>query len=141
MSTSGHAVFLGGNLVSWSSKRQHVISRSSAEAEYRAVASGVAEACWLRHLLMELHSPCHGPLWSTATTSVPSTSPPTPFSTTTPSMLRLIFTLSASVLLSGTFVFSTSRRLLSSPTSSPRGYPTQCSRSFGPVSTSTMARV
>jgi hypothetical protein len=47
-STSGYAVFLGGNLVSWSSKRQSVVSRSSAEAEYRAVANGVAEASWLR---------------------------------------------------------------------------------------------
>jgi hypothetical protein len=56
-STSGYTVFLGGNLVSWSSKRQPVVSRSSAEAEYRAVANGVAEAAWLRQLLTELHSP------------------------------------------------------------------------------------
>ncbi|XP_025792164.1 uncharacterized protein LOC112873429 [Panicum hallii] len=56
-STSGYTIFLGGNLVSWSSKRQPVVSRSSTEAEYRAVANGVAEASWLRQLLAELHSP------------------------------------------------------------------------------------
>jgi hypothetical protein len=56
-STSGYAVFLGDNLVSWSAKRQTVVSRSSVEAEYRAVANGVAEATWLRQLLLELQSP------------------------------------------------------------------------------------
>jgi hypothetical protein len=50
-------VFLGTNLISWSSKRQNVVSRSNVEAEYRAVANGVAEDCWLRQLLQELHAP------------------------------------------------------------------------------------
>ncbi|GKE01336.1 ribonuclease H-like domain-containing protein [Tanacetum coccineum] len=50
-STSGYCVFLGDNLLSWSAKRQHTISRSSAEAEYRGVANVVAETAWLRNLL------------------------------------------------------------------------------------------
>ncbi|XP_071695537.1 uncharacterized mitochondrial protein AtMg00810-like [Rutidosis leptorrhynchoides] len=56
-STSGYCVFLGDNILSWSSKRQATISRSSVEAEYRAVANAVAETCWIRNLLRELHSP------------------------------------------------------------------------------------
>ncbi|GJZ74834.1 ribonuclease H-like domain-containing protein [Tanacetum coccineum] len=56
-STSGYCVFLGNNLLSWSSKRQPTLSRSSAEAEYRGVANAVAETCWIRNLLRELHTP------------------------------------------------------------------------------------
>ncbi|XP_022024816.1 uncharacterized mitochondrial protein AtMg00810-like [Helianthus annuus] len=56
-STSGYCTLLGDNLISWSSKRQATISRSSAEAEYRGVANAVAEATWLRNLLFELHVP------------------------------------------------------------------------------------
>ena len=56
-STSGYCVYYGDSLISWSSKRQTTVSRSSAEAEYRAVAHAVAECCWLRQLLQELHRP------------------------------------------------------------------------------------
>jgi hypothetical protein len=41
----------------WSAKRQTVVSRSSTEAKYRAVANGVVEVTWLRQLLHELHAP------------------------------------------------------------------------------------
>jgi hypothetical protein len=47
-STSGFRVFLSESLVSWSLKRQPTVSRSSVEAEYRAVANTAAECIWLR---------------------------------------------------------------------------------------------
>jgi hypothetical protein len=56
-STSGFCIFLGNSLISWSSKRQTTVSRSSAEAEYRGVANAVAECTWLRQLLGELQNP------------------------------------------------------------------------------------
>ncbi|GJX93158.1 ribonuclease H-like domain-containing protein [Tanacetum coccineum] len=56
-STFVYCVFLGNNLLSWSSKRQPTLSRSSAEAEYRGISNAVAETCWLRNLLHELHIP------------------------------------------------------------------------------------
>lgn len=53
-STSGYFTFVGGNLVTWRSKKQPVVSRSSAEAEYRGMAYGVCELLWLRNLLKDL---------------------------------------------------------------------------------------
>jgi len=54
-STIGYGVFLGTNLISWCSKKQSVVSRSSTEAEYRSMAHTTAELYWLRMLLQELH--------------------------------------------------------------------------------------
>ncbi|CAL8998093.1 unnamed protein product, partial [Prunus brigantina] len=42
-STSSYFTFVGGNLVTWRSKKQNVVSRSSAEAEYRGMAHGICE--------------------------------------------------------------------------------------------------
>nr|GEV58717.1 ribonuclease H-like domain-containing protein [Tanacetum cinerariifolium] len=50
-------VFLGDNLLTWSSKRQDMLSRSSAEAEYREVANAVVETSWIHKLLREFHTP------------------------------------------------------------------------------------
>ena len=53
-STSGYCVFIGGNLISWKSKKQNVVSRSSVEVEYRAMALATCVLIWLKHLLQEL---------------------------------------------------------------------------------------
>ncbi|KAI5354969.1 hypothetical protein L3X38_007864 [Prunus dulcis] len=53
-STTGYCAFIGGNLVTWKSKKQQVIARSSAEAEYRAMASTACELIWLKGLLSDL---------------------------------------------------------------------------------------
>jgi len=46
-STSGFAIFLGTNLISWSAKKQSVVSRSSIEVEYRSLSIATAEIFWI----------------------------------------------------------------------------------------------
>ncbi|KAJ0940684.1 putative RNA-directed DNA polymerase [Helianthus annuus] len=53
-SVTGFCVFLGNNLVSWKSKKQSTVSRSSAEAEYRALCAVACEVLWLINILSEL---------------------------------------------------------------------------------------
>ena len=53
-STSGYCVFVGDNLVSWKSKKQIVVSRSSAESEYRAMAQSACDIMWLHQLLADV---------------------------------------------------------------------------------------
>ncbi|XP_016647585.1 PREDICTED: uncharacterized mitochondrial protein AtMg00810-like [Prunus mume] len=60
LSTTGYCVFLGNSLISRRTKRQRTVSLSSAEAEYRAMASTCCEVTWLRFLLQDLHLPSSG---------------------------------------------------------------------------------
>ncbi|XP_019054441.1 PREDICTED: uncharacterized protein LOC109115185 [Nelumbo nucifera] len=61
-SISGYCAFVWGNLVTWRSKKQSVVAKSSAEAEYRAISHGVAELLWIKNLLGELGFPFSDPM-------------------------------------------------------------------------------
>ena len=61
-SHGGYATYVGGNLVTWRSQKQSIVSRSSAEAEYRAMADTTAEMLWLRSLLTKLGFPPGEPM-------------------------------------------------------------------------------
>ncbi|RVX11614.1 Retrovirus-related Pol polyprotein from transposon RE2 [Vitis vinifera] len=61
-STSGYCSFVWGNLVTWRSKKQSMLARSSAKAEFRAMAQGIYEGIWLNRLLEELRVPLKHPM-------------------------------------------------------------------------------
>ncbi|CAA6668981.1 unnamed protein product [Spirodela intermedia] len=60
--TSSLMMFMGGNLVTWRSKKQNVVARSTAEAKFRALAHGICELLWVKILLIDLKIPISGPM-------------------------------------------------------------------------------
>nr|KYP42345.1 Copia protein [Cajanus cajan] len=61
-STSGYCMFLGDSLVTWRSKKQDRVSRSSAEAEFRALAQGMCEGLWMKIILDDLKVKVDNPM-------------------------------------------------------------------------------
>lgn len=54
ISTKGYCVLVGGNLVSWRSKKQSVVAKSSAESKYRVMAQSTCKVIWIYHILKEV---------------------------------------------------------------------------------------
>ena len=61
-STTRYCTFLGGNLVTWWSKKQNVVARSSAEAKFRAMTQGICELLWLKIILEDLRIKSDDPI-------------------------------------------------------------------------------
>jgi histone deacetylase 1/2 len=53
-STGGFAIYLGSNLISWNARKQATVSRSSTEAEYKAIANATAEVMWIQTLMRDI---------------------------------------------------------------------------------------
>ena len=60
--TSGTAFFLGGCLVSWSSKKQYSVSLSTAEAKYITAAACCTQILWMKQTLQDIHVKCNEPI-------------------------------------------------------------------------------
>ena len=59
---SGYAFLIYGGAVSWSSKKQELVTLSTAEAEYVAATHAAKEAIWLRHFIGEVFRPLTNPI-------------------------------------------------------------------------------
>ncbi|CAM8951630.1 unnamed protein product [Rhodiola kirilowii] len=61
-SVTGYCMLLGSSVVSWKTRKQAVVSRSSVESEYRSMASACSEIAWLIRLLADMNVPVSPPV-------------------------------------------------------------------------------
>jgi len=59
-STSGHMFMMGSGVISWASKKQQVVTLSTAEAEFITATTSACQVMWLRRILEELQFYQHG---------------------------------------------------------------------------------
>ena len=88
-STIGNCIFLGDSLISWKTKKQNIVSRSSSETEYRALATICCEVQWLTFLLKDVIYPSTRPQVSTMTANPLAILPKIIASTKEPNILIL----------------------------------------------------
>lgn len=62
ISTFEYCTYVWGNLVTWRSKKQGVVARSSVEAEFRAMSQGICEGLWILRVLDKLKMKIEFPL-------------------------------------------------------------------------------
>ena len=74
-STSNYCTFIGGNLVTWRSKKQSVVAWSSAEVEFRSLAHGICETIWIKRLVEDLKISVSLPMKILVITKLPSKLP------------------------------------------------------------------
>ncbi|CAL1353265.1 unnamed protein product [Linum trigynum] len=60
-SITGYCTFLGSSLITWKAKKQAIVSKSSSEAEYRALSQLSCEVQWITQLLKDLNVKYEGP--------------------------------------------------------------------------------
>ena len=60
-STSGYIFMMGTGAVSWSSKKQPIVTLSSTDAEFVAATTFTCQAIWLKKILKKLHLKEDGP--------------------------------------------------------------------------------
>ncbi|PKU83192.1 Retrovirus-related Pol polyprotein from transposon TNT 1-94 [Dendrobium catenatum] len=111
-STTGFCVFIGSTLVSWATKKQSTIARSSTEAEYRALTSLATELIWLRRLLKEFMLNTHLRFPFSVTTFQPSPWLTIRYSMRGPSISKLITILSESVSTMARWLFIMSLQMI-----------------------------
>eukprot|EP00257_Ricinus_communis_P022132 XP_015581781.1 uncharacterized protein LOC107262162 [Ricinus communis] len=91
-STTGFCTFVGGDLVTWKNKKQNVTARSSAEADYRAMASTASELIWIKQVFIDMKVDYKAPIKCITTAKLPGTSHQILFSTNELNILKSTIT-------------------------------------------------